>query len=541
MQKSECRSRRGPDQGPFSAFCILHATCLCLLSLSIGCSDSRPRDPDVITIAVRSGPNSLDPRLSNDEGTQRMSQLVFSPLLEHGDDLRIRPALAERFDNPDPLTYIAYLRHGVTFHDGHELTARDVVYTFTSILDPALPSPFKGAFRALTDVAALDDYTVVFKLSEPFAAFPIQLTGVPPIVPADAGGSLRTVPIGTGPYRFVRYDADDTMVLSAFDGYWDGTPANAGIVMKVVPDDTMRGLELRKGTTDLVVNDLPPDIVYQLEKSGQFSIERSPGLDFSYLGVNLRDPVLADVRVRHAIGYATNRDAIIRYLRRGLGRPAVGLVPDLAWAFEPDVFRFTYDPSRAQELLDEAGYPDPDGGGHRPRLRLSLKISNNEEARLQATVIQHDLSGIGMQLDVSTYEFATLYADVLEGHFQLFGLQWVGGAMIDPDMLRRVFHSREVPPDGFNRGHYRNIEVDRLLDLATTSLDETVRKRYYGDAQKLIAADAPYIPIWSKTNVIVARRGLDGLHLNPVGDFNALSDVKRRLTPPASATSAARD
>ena len=106
-----------------------------------------PHDPSIITIAVRSGPNSLDPRLSNDEGTQRMSQLVYSPLLEHGDDLRIRPALALRFDNPDPLTYIVYLRHGVTFHDGHELTSRDVVYTFKSILDPALLSPFEVRFE----------------------------------------------------------------------------------------------------------------------------------------------------------------------------------------------------------------------------------------------------------------------------------------------------------------------------------------------------------------------------------------------------------
>ena len=130
---------------------------------------------------------------------------------------------------------------------------------------------------------------------------------------------------------------------------------------------------------------------------------------------------------------------------------------------------------------------------------------------------------------------------MLKGNFQLCALQWVGGAMLDPDMLRRVFHSREVPPEGFNRGYYRNAEVDRLLDLATMSLDETIRKRYYGDAQKLIAADAPYIPIWSKTNVIVAQTGLEGLHLNPVGDFNALRDVRRRPTPPASATSAARE
>jgi peptide/nickel transport system substrate-binding protein len=530
MLNSEFRRSAKRSSRSLSAFCILHSA---LLVVFAGCSQSQaPQDPGIITIAVRSGPNTLDPRLSNDEATQRMSQLIYSPLLEHGDDLRIKPALAERFDNPDPLTYIAYLHRGVTFHDGHELTSRDVVYTFKSILDPALPSPFKGAFRSLKEVRALDDYTVVFTLKEPFAAFPIQLTGVPPIVPVDAGDSLKTFPIGTGPYRFVRYDADDTLVLSAFDKYWDGLPSNTGIVMKVIPDDTMRGLELRKGTTDLVVNDLPPDIVYQLEKSGQFSIERSPGLDYSYLGINLRDPVLGDVRVRHAIGYATNRDAIIEYLRRGLGRPAVGLVPDLAWAFEPDVFRFTYDPDRAGRLLDEAGYPDPDGNGPRSRLTLSLKISTNEETRLQATAIQHDLAAVGINVDVRSYEFATFYNDVVKGNFQLFALQWVGGAMIDPDMLRRVFHSREVPPEGFNRGQYRNDEVDQLLDLATTALDESTRKRYYGDAQKLIAADAPYIPIWNKTNVIVAQKGLDGLHLNPVSDFNALRDVKRVAPKP---------
>ena len=333
----------------------------------------------------------LDPRLSNDEATQRISQLIYSPLLEHGDDLRIRPALAERFDNPDPLTYIAHLRRGVTFHDGHELTSRDVVYTFKSILDPALLSPFRGAFRALKDVAALDDYTVAFTLTEPFAAFPMQLTGVPPNRPADAGDSLKTFPIGTGPYRFVRYDADDTLVLSAFERYWDGLPDNAGIVMKVVPDDTMRGLELRKGTTDLVVNDLPPDIVHQLEKSGQFSIERSPGLDFFYLG--------STCEIRSWRMSACDTPSVTPPIARPSSNTcdAGWAGPQLAWcriwrgpsSRTSSVSR--YDPDRAGRLLDEAGYPDPDGSGPRSRLTLSLKISTNEETRLQATAIQHDL------------------------------------------------------------------------------------------------------------------------------------------------------
>jgi peptide/nickel transport system substrate-binding protein len=458
--------------------------------------------------------------------SQRVSQLIFSSLVEWGDDLRVHPRLAERLDNPDPRTYIAHLRRGVRFHDGHELTSRDVVYTFESLLDPAFVSPLKGAYKLLESVTALDDYTVRFNLREPFGAFPIQLV-LPPIVPDGAGDRMRTSPVGTGPYRFVRYDTDDKVVLSAFEGFWDGAPANAGLVVKVIPDDTMRGLDLRKGATDLVVNDLPPDIVHQLQQDGTFRIAPSPGLDLSYVGFNMRDPILADRRVRHAIGYAIDREAIIKYMRRGLARQAVGLLPDQAWAFEREVHRFAHDPARAKRLLDEAGFRDPDGDGPRPRLTLSLKISTNEETRLQSTVIQEDLRRVGIDLELRSYEFATFYADVTRGNFQLFSMIWAGGALADPDLLRRVFHSDQTPPSGFNRGYYRNPDVDRLIDLATESSDDAVRGKYYRAAQVLVAEDAPYIPIWNRTNVIVAQRSLEGLRLTATGDFQGLRNVRR--------------
>jgi peptide/nickel transport system substrate-binding protein len=128
---------------------------------------------------------------------------------------------------------------------------------------------------------------------------------------------------------------------------------------------------------------------------------------------------------------------------------------------------------------------------------------------------------------VRSYEFATMFADVLAGNFQLMSLIWSGGAMLDPDILRRVFHSKQVPPVGFNRGHYSNPDVDRLLEVAARSVDEEERKRYYGEAQKILAWEAPYIPIWHRTNVIVSQRGLAGLHINPIGDFAALKDVRR--------------
>ena len=521
--------RLGPPRFGLWALSIVHCAFLAA-ALLVAAACSRPAsssEAGYLVVAQRTSPNSLDPRLASDEATARIGQLVFSSLLAIGDDLRPRPQLAESFENPDPLHYVARLRHGVKFHDGHELTSRDVVYTYRLFLDPAYISPQKGAFTALASVRAIDDYTVEFGLKAPFGAFPMQLVPIP-IVPDGHSDEMKTHPIGTGPYKFVRYAVDDQLVLAAFADYFEGAPANRGLVLKVIPDDTMRGLELRKKTVDVTVNDMSPDIVHGLEQRGDVIVERSPGLDFSYIGVNMRDPVLKDRRIRYAIGYAINREAIIKYLRRDLARPAFGLVPPIAWAFEPDVFTFSYDPAKAVALLEEAGYHDPDGPeGPLPRLSLTLKIGTSEETRLQATAIQQDLARVGIALDVRSYETATLFADLVRGDFQLANPQWVGGAVLDPDILRRVFHSAQVPPAGFNRGRYSNPEVDRLLDVAAVASSEADRKKYYADVQKLVAEDAPYIPIWNRVNYIMAQPTLSGLHLNPISDFIALKDVKK--------------
>lgn len=509
------------------------------LFLLCGCGAPADGTNGELVIEVQSAPNNLDPRIGTDEISQRVSQLVFSYLMTLDENLRVVPVLAERLENPDPLTYVAHLRRGVRFHDGHELTAKDVVYTFTSLMAPDFVSPRKGAYRLVESITALDDYAVQFKLKEPFGSFPVQL--VLPIVPDGAGAELRTFPVGTGPYRFVRYDVDDRVVLSAFEGFYDGLPLNAGIVMKVVPDDTMRGLELRKGSVDLVINDIAPDIAHELTKEGRLKVVTGPGTDYQYIGFNMRDPMLADIRVRHAIAYAVDRQAIVDHLRRGQAQVAAGLLPRVSWAYEPDVRTFTHDPARARQLLDEAGYRDPDGAGPRPRLSLSLKVSTNEATRLQATVIQENLRQVGIEVDVRSYEFATLYADVLKGNFQMFTLQWVGGAVADPDILRRVFHSQQMPPAGFNRGYYSNPAADRLLDVATRATDEPTRKRLYGEAQRLIAEDAPYVSLWTKTNVAVMQPGISGLRLMPTADFTVLKDVRKALTKTTKDTTGTKD
>jgi peptide/nickel transport system substrate-binding protein len=493
------------------------------LLFGAGCSQPAPQ-PGVITIAIPVSPNNLDPRFGTDENSARAHQLLYNDLLRWDEQTRLAPGLAASWDTADYQTYRIRLREGVRFHDGHELTSEDVAFTFKSMLDPAYASPYRGAFRDLASVVAIDRYTVDFVLKQPSGSFLPNL--VFKIVPAGAGRELRQRPIGTGPYEFVSYTVDDRLEVRAFREYFDGLPRNRGIVMKIVPDDIMRGLELRKGTSDLVVNDLAPDTVYQLEKDG-LSLTKSPGVDYQYVGFNLRDSVLKDVRVRQAIGHAIDRQAIVDYLRRGLATVADSMLPPTNWAHEPNVTVLDFDPERAKALLDEAGYPDPDGDGPRARLSVSYKTTSLEFPRLQAAVIQQNLRDVGIDVDVRSYEFATLYADILKGNFQLYALQWVGGALADPDILRRVFHSQQLPPAGFNRGRFSDPEVDRLIDEASQATDYETRRQLYGKVQQLLADAAPYISLWHRTNFALAQPGLQGIRLSPQGDFTFLRNVSR--------------
>jgi peptide/nickel transport system substrate-binding protein len=498
---------------------------LCLAILAGACLQRPSENPGIIVVSMTNSPNSLDPRVGTDSYSTRAHNLIFSNLMNLDERLQVTPGLAERLEQRDPTTYIVTLRRGVKFHDGHELTSADVVYTFRSILDPNFTTLLKGGYQELSSVDAIDRYTVAFTLNRPFTSFPINL--MRPIVPDGAPPELKDHPIGTGPYRFVRYAVDDRLEVAAFDEYFGGRPRNDGLIVKITPDDVMRGLELRKGTVDVVVNNLAPDVARQLKDDPGLQTVEAPGVDYQYMALNLHEPALADVRVRQAFAHAIDRRAIVEYLRRGLATPADTLLPPVSWAHAPDVVSFPYDPDRARALLDEAGYRDPDGEGPEPRMRLTLKMSNEEFNRLQAAVIQQDLSRVGVVVDIRSYEFATLLADVNTSNFQLYTLQWSQGALADPDILRRVFHSNQAPPAGFNRGFYSNPRVDALLDEAYASTEHDRRRELYREVQRIVAQDVPYISLWHMRNFAVARRGLSGIGLTPLGDFLFLKDVTR--------------
>jgi peptide/nickel transport system substrate-binding protein len=475
-----------------------------------------------IVVATTNSAAVLDPRIGTDEVSQKAHQLLYNTLVKIDRDLRIVPDLAETLEQPDPVTYVARLRKGVLFHNGRELTSEDVVYTFRSFLDPKFGGR-SAAYRLLAAVNARDPYTVEFTLKEPFASFPINL--VMGIVQAGSGRNNVRQPIGTGPYKLAEFIPDDRLVLAPFEKYWEGPPRNEGVILKVVPDDTMRGLELRKGTVDLVVNDVAPDIVWQLREEGRLQVITAPGSDYAYMGVNLRHPVLSQREVRRALAMAIDREAIVKHLRRGLATAAVGIVPPMSWAFEPNVLGIRHDPAEARRLLDAAGYGDPDGDGPAPRFTLTLRTSTTEVYRLQAAAIQHDLARVGIRLLVRSTETQTLLRDMANGNFELYTALFVG--VTDPDMLRLVFHSAQKSPAGLNRVHYNNPDVDRLIEGAARATSDVERGALYRQAQQLTAEDVPYVPLWYRVNVAVSQPDIRGVSLSPIADYTFLRHVWR--------------
>jgi len=263
-------------------------------------------------------------------------------------------------------------------------------------------------------------------------------------------------------------------------------------------------------------------MVYALSRDPSLEIESAPGSVYMYLAFNLRDKILQDVRVRQAIAYAIDRGPIIRYLWRDQAEVASSILPPESWAYNGNVRKYDHNPERSRQLLDQAGYL-PQAAGI--RFHLSMKTSTEEPTRLLAAVLQQQLHEVGIALDLRSLEFATFFADVTKGAFQMFSLRWIGGNQ-DPDIFEYVFHSSSVPPQRANRGYYSNPRVDALLDRARAEVDPQKRKPLYDEVQRILAEELPYVNLWYLDNVVVHRKRVKNLKIMPSGDYSYLKTVE---------------
>ena len=490
-----------------------------IVAYSFGCSPA-PRDPQTVVMLIESSPLNLDPRIGTDAQSERIGSLIFDSLLRRDRSSNIHPWLAESWESPDPLTYVFHLRSGVRFHDGKPLTARDVRYTFQSLLSGEIQSIKAATFSRIASIEAPDEATVVFRLKEPYASFLFNLTqGSMGIVPEGSAGELAQRPVGSGPFRFVWANQDAEVVIERNADYWAGAPSIGRVEFRVVPDMTTRALEMRKGSADITLNSLSADMVEALRREEHLDVAEGPGTAYQYIALNMEDAKLT-LPVRQAIAHAVNREAMITHLWRNTVRPASSILSPEHWAHDPSLPPYDFNPEQAARLLDQAGFlPGPEG----VRLHLEMKTSTDQIARELAAVLQQQLREVGIALEIRSYEFATFYADIIQGNFELYSLRWVAGND-DPDIFEFCFHSASVPPTGANRGRYRNAAVDRLIEEARVSSDQEERRKKYLQIQEIVHHDLPYIHLWYVDDVAVVNRRLGELQLE-MGNYDFLSRV----------------
>jgi len=497
-----------------------------LMLCCVGCGHHGNSEAGTVVFLIENSPTNLDPRIGIDAQSEHIQELLFDGLLVRDASYRVAPGLAERWEQPDPLTLIFHLKTGVHFSDGRLLTSRDVLWSINSMRDGTLITPKATSYASIGTMEAPDAATVVMHLKRPDNFLLINLsTGAMGIVPAGSGRNFWQHPVGSGPFRFVSQEIDKEVVIERNPQSWE-PDAGPGSIQRVrfavVPDVTTRALELRKGSADVATNSIVPDMLPVLAAEKHLVVESAGGTQIQYVAFNTVDPILRDARVRQAIACAIDRELIVKTLLAGRARLAVSLLPEEHWAWSGDVPKYDYDPARALQLLEESGYR---AGRDGVRLHLTMKTSTDDGTRLLAATLQQQLAQVGIALEIRSYEPATFIQDLTRGSFQIYALRWVGGNE-SPEIFGYAFGTGRIPPKGPNRGRYSNHQLDSLLDDASQSVDQERRKADYVRAQQILASDLPAINLWYQDSILVHSRRLSGIAISPSGSFAFLRTAK---------------
>jgi peptide/nickel transport system substrate-binding protein len=445
-----------------------------------------------IVIGAGSEPENLNPVLGYaPDGAAK----IFDGLVSRDASLALVPALAAELPSAsaDGLTWTAKLRKDVTFSDGTPVTAQDVVFTYKSVLDKKVNSTIASRFDAVSDVVAVDQQTVEFKLSYPYAPFAQQLAlGIVPAAKfagTDVNSApFNTAPVGTGPYTVESWRKGDRMVLKANDKYWGGAPAIKTVTVVFVPDDNARATRMAAGEFDGTV--LPPKLTQTYRDRSGYRVVQNPSADYRGLGIPSELPFTSSAQVRRAINLGINRQAMIDAVLAGSGKPAATPVsPHLKDWYAAEA-TFAYDVSEAEKLLDEAGWRKGADGkrakdGQPARLPVLYPAPDVLRKEL-ALAAASDIAKLGIDAPVE----ATTFELMLQRQKEAAAI-WGGGDPYDPDTAAyTLLHSRYAGQPGYvNMTHYRNSTVDTALDTGRRSLDPAARKQAYADFQKAYVAD----------------------------------------------------
>ncbi len=477
-----------------------------------------------MVIAIGVEPESLDPIGMSSAPAATVSEHISQPLIYLDVDGTLQPSLAESWEaNEDVTVWTLYLRQDVTFHDGTPFNAEAVKMNLDRFLDPESAAPFRFLLGRVTEVRVAGEYAVEIHTDETFAPMlshlshsfiamvsPEQLRGLEP-------GETITNPIGTGPFKMERWDRGEQITLVANEDYWGGRPYLDEVVFKFVPEDAARVVMLETGEADAIMR-VPPLDVPRLQANPAVDVVYATSVRVIYIGFNnLRAP-FTDPLVRQALNYAVDKQEIIDVILDGVGQPSTAPVVPAVFGYYP-AGPYEYDPDKARELLEQAGYSDG--------LKVTLYHPTGRylmDATIAETV-QSYLMDVGVEAELITMEWgaylAYLQSPPEDADYDLYMLGW-GTVTLDADYgIYALLHSSQWPPAGWAVGFYENPAVDAALDLARVTPDVTVRELLYHTAIQGIWQDAPWLFLHDEGQINAVREGVHGLIHHPLENISA--------------------
>lgn len=467
---------------------------ICSLLLLTGCGQPSSHN-DTIKFAIAQAPLNLDPRYATDAASERVNRLIYRALVDFDASSKPMPSLAS-WTPLNPKTYRFDLnKQRQPFHNQQPLTAADVKATYDSFAK-LKDAPHAAEFSNIAAINVIDDDALVFELKQPDAHFPEKLIiGILPAQLIAASHDFAHHPIGNGPLRFVRWE--NTLLLQRIAD-------QQTIALVEVKDPTVRVLKLQRGEVDLLQGDLPPELVKYLQGKSDIKVMSSIGSNFSYLGFNFQDAQLAKPKVRQAIAHAIDRQAIIDKVMAKGTRPATSILPPEHYTSQAQLAAYDYNPALARQLLQEAGVRLP--------FKLVYKTSTDAQRVRLATIMQAQMAAAGIELEIRSLDWGTFFDDVKQGKFQLYGLTWVG--INTPDIYVKAFNSQNIPPKGFNRGHFADAHLDALL----TNED-------WARATRRIHEQLPYVPLWYEGQFAAMQKGIEHYTPKPNGNWDNLATI----------------
>jgi peptide/nickel transport system substrate-binding protein len=495
------------------------------------------RADSTLVISIAADPTGFDPEAVANNTSGFIMAAVFDSLVRYKPGTtEVEPGLAKSWDiSPDGLTYTFHLRTGIKFHDGTPFNAAEYIKTLDRQLKKDDPNtiyntgPVEGyedfTFGSVASYSAIDDSTVQFKLKEPSAAFLNSLAMVwNGVVSYDAAAKLgkdfRNKPVGTGPFIFKEWKSRDQIVLDANPDYWKGKPKVDHIVFKEYPDAQAALLALQRGETQ-IMGDVATQVIPKLRTDKDIVVLTQPGLTVNGMAMPNDTPPFNDKRVRQALNYAVDKEAMNKALYGGLAVTMTSPLPEAQWGFDKSLKGYPYDPAKAKQLLAAAGVKLP--------LKIELLTYNtprgyNPAGADMAVALQGYFAKVGIDVDVRKSDMGAFLATVRSGNYHgLFATGWSGDNGDPDNFVGALWGSYGMPVN--DTSHYKDPAVDTLMQQAAAEVDHAKRIEMYHKIQAMILDGAPWVFVNSTLQVRATRKDVKGFQLNPTQMFFDMETV----------------